>query len=87
MNSNKLTILSIYCIFHVHYFNGFDNMEISEMNLQYIYTPGDGKMPKYLAGRDNQIEVAISAFEALKLKESFQQEAALILRFPDLQNI
>lgn len=35
------------------------------MNLQYIYTPGAGKMPRYLAGRDNQIDAAISAFDAL----------------------
>ena len=35
------------------------------MNLQYIYTPGAGKMPKFLAGRNNQIEVAMSAFDAL----------------------
>lgn len=36
------------------------------MNLQYIYTPGAGKMPKYLAGRTDQMEVAFSAFEALQ---------------------
>ncbi|MBQ7564490.1 MAG: ATP-binding protein [Lachnospiraceae bacterium] len=35
------------------------------MNLKYIYTPGAGKMPKYLAGRKDQIEIALSAFEAL----------------------
>ncbi|MBR1523100.1 MAG: ATP-binding protein [Lachnospiraceae bacterium] len=35
------------------------------MNLKYIYTPGAGKMPKYLAGRNKQIEIALSAFEAL----------------------
>ena len=35
------------------------------MNLKYIYTPGAGKMPKFLAGRDDQIEIALSAFEAL----------------------
>lgn len=36
------------------------------MNLQYIYTPGAGKMPKFLAGRDKQIDEALSAFEALR---------------------
>lgn len=36
------------------------------MNLKYIYTPGAGKMPKFLAGRDDQIEIALSAFEALE---------------------
>ena len=35
------------------------------MNLQYIYTPGAGKMPKFLAGRNDQIEAAMSAFDAL----------------------
>ncbi len=35
------------------------------MNIKYIYTPGAGKMPKYLAGRDDQIETAMSAFDAL----------------------
>lgn len=35
------------------------------MNLKYIYTPGAGVMPKYLAGREYQISVAKDAFEAL----------------------
>ena len=35
------------------------------MKLQYIYTPGAGKMPKFLAGRNEQIDTAMSAFETL----------------------
>lgn len=39
------------------------------MNIKYIYTPGAGKMPKFLAGRNAQIEIALSAFDALKAGE------------------
>ena len=35
------------------------------MNLKYLYTPGAGKMPKFLAGRADQIEIAESSFDML----------------------
>ena len=35
------------------------------MKLKYIYTPGAGRMPKFLAGRNEQIDTAMSAFETL----------------------